>query len=59
MSMFARKLDVDPQQDRDAGLELLTTSDFYAAASGRYQPVKDRRSAPRDPGAGRGQPLAR
>lgn len=59
MSMFARKFDVDPQQDRDAGLELLTTSDFYAAASVRYQPVRDRRSAARDQGAGRAQPLAR
>lgn len=58
MTMPARKLDADPQQDREAALELLTTNDFYAATSERYQPIRNRRSELRDQAA-RGQPLTR
>jgi hypothetical protein len=47
MSMPARKLQFDPQQERDEGLELLTTSDLFAAQSAPG-PVRDRRVAAQD-----------
>jgi hypothetical protein len=57
MFMPARKYQAGPQQEREAALELLTTSDFYSATSER-QPVRDRRSGLQQAGAER-RPLAR
>jgi hypothetical protein len=57
MTMQARKFDTPSQQAREAALELLTTSDFYVAASERLKRVRDRRLA--GPDNGRSQPMSR
>jgi hypothetical protein len=48
MTMHARKFDPRRQDDREAALELLTTSDFYAAVSERPHYVRDRRAGAPD-----------
>jgi hypothetical protein len=54
MTMQARKFDPRPQQDHEAALELLTTSDFYAPTSERPHFVRDRRTALPQPSRGQG-----